>query len=139
MLSAPSSTLGFLRTTFVAGVVRGTTWAAEAVVYLPRTVKYAIHAYRNRGVVLKMWQFDDRMLSDIGITRGDVGAALASDLTSDPTMRLRIMAVERRAGYRAQARERLEANRLAEIEAAARTAVGEAIAPEAACASPAAR
>ena len=138
MLSV-SSAFGFLRSTLVAGVARGTTWAAEAVVNLPRTVKAALNAYRSRGVVLKMWEFDDRMLSDIGITRGDIGAALASDLTSDPTMRLRIMAVERRAGIRAQARERVEANRLAEIEAAARAAIGEAIAPETACASPAAR
>ncbi|MDR3495430.1 MAG: hypothetical protein P4L82_12595 [Ancalomicrobiaceae bacterium] len=139
MLSAIASTLGFLRSGLIAGVARGATWAVGAAINLPRAIKAAVNGYRGRTVVLKMWAFDDRMLSDIGVTRGDLGAALASDLSTDPTTRLRIMAVERRAGIKAQARERVEANRLAEIEAAARIAVGEAIEPTTACASPAAR
>jgi uncharacterized protein YjiS (DUF1127 family) len=66
----------------------------------------AVRAYANRGPVLRLLDMDDRMLRDIGLTRGDVTASLAGSLAQDPSTRLRILAVERRAGLRAQARER---------------------------------
>lgn len=66
-------------------------------------------ARRNRRVVGTLHGFDDRMLRDIGLTRGDVAAALAGPAFGDPSTRLRIFAVERRAGRRAQVREWLEA------------------------------
>jgi uncharacterized protein YjiS (DUF1127 family) len=63
---------------------------------------------RNRRQVADLLEFDDRMLADIGLVRGDVTSALASPADMDPSTRLRIFAVERRAGMRAQALERLD-------------------------------
>ncbi|MEJ1157699.1 DUF1127 domain-containing protein [Prosthecomicrobium sp. N25] len=63
---------------------------------------------RNRREVADLLEFDDRMLADIGLMRGDVTSALASPLDVDPSTRLRIFAVERRAGMRAQAMERYD-------------------------------
>lgn len=65
-------------------------------------------AYRHRRVVRELLAFDDHMLADIGLRRGDVTAALALPLGSDPSTRLRILSVERRAGTRALRREALE-------------------------------
>lgn len=63
-------------------------------------------AWRHRRAVRDLLTFDDHMLADIGLTRGDVAAALATrDWSVDPSTRLRILAVERRAGARAQRRE----------------------------------
>lgn len=75
-------------------------------------------AWRNRKQVVELLEFDDRMLADIGLMRGDVTSALASPLDVDPSTRLRVFAVERRAGMRAAARERIVG--FADIEAAAR-------------------
>ena len=63
-------------------------------------------AYRNRRAVIGLLDFDDRMLADIGLMRGDVTSALASPRDVDPSTRLRLFAVERRASIRAQARDR---------------------------------
>lgn len=71
-------------------------------------VKAMVRAWQNRRDVRMLLEFDDRMLSDIGLTRTDVTSALASPPDVDPSRRLRVMAVERRAAGRAQARERLE-------------------------------
>ncbi len=66
-------------------------------------------ARRHRRVVGTLLHVDDHMLRDIGLTRGDVAAALSGSALDDPSTRLRIFAVERRAGRRAQVREWLEA------------------------------
>jgi uncharacterized protein YjiS (DUF1127 family) len=87
-----------------AAVVRG----AGAV------IKSLVRSWRNRRVVGDLLEFDDRMLADIGLMRGDVTAALSSPSGTDPSTRLRIFAVERRAGLRAQALER-EARRAARL------------------------
>lgn len=87
-----------------AAVVRG---AVSVVASLVRS-------WRNRRVVGDLLEFDDRMLADIGLMRGDVTAALSSPTGTDPSTRLRIFAVERRAGLRAQAIER-EAQRAARL------------------------
>lgn len=49
-------------------------------------------------------RLDDRMLADIGLTRTDVGAAFSEPLWRDPTRRLAVIAVERRAAVRAARR-----------------------------------
>jgi uncharacterized protein YjiS (DUF1127 family) len=67
-------------------------------------------AARNRRSVGKLLDWDNRLLSDIGLTPGDVRSALASPLGDDPSYRLGVFSVERRAAFRAQAEER--ANRL---------------------------
>jgi len=66
-------------------------------------------ARRHRRVVRELLAFDDHMLRDIGVTRGDVAACLAAPALRDPSTRLRILAVERRAARRAQRREVMDA------------------------------
>ncbi|MDX6806886.1 DUF1127 domain-containing protein [Terrihabitans rhizophilus] len=50
--------------------------------------------------------FDDRMLSDIGLTRGDVSSAFSEPVWKDPTIRLSVIAIERRAASRRSALRR---------------------------------
>ncbi len=101
------TSLGSVFTATSAAVVRGVTGAAVALFNVIAMIPAATRGYLNRGPVLQMLEMDDRMLRDIGITRSDITCALAGSPTSDPSTRLRIYAVERRAGNRAQARERL--------------------------------
>ena len=53
-------------------------------------------ACKNRSDATVLAGLDDRMLADIGITRGDVRDALAEPLWDDPTCVLRARALERR-------------------------------------------
>lgn len=46
-------------------------------------------------------RLDSRMLADIGLTENDVGSAFAEPLWRDPTRRLAVMVIERRAAARA--------------------------------------
>lgn len=62
-------------------------------------------AHRHRLAVRELLAFDDHMLADIGLRRGDVTSALSMPVLADPSTRLRILAVERRAGTRALRRE----------------------------------
>ena len=89
-----------------APVVPAAVSAATAVATF---VRAAWRAYCNRRAVVELLQVNDHMLRDLGLTRGDVHASLACPLLEDPSARLRVFAVERRAARRAQARERLEA------------------------------
>jgi len=66
-----------------------------------------VRGYLNRRTALEMMNFDERMLRDIGLTRGDVHASIIEPMGADPTVRMRILAVERRAANRAQAAERI--------------------------------
>ncbi len=70
-----------------AAMVRGVLVAA----------KNLWRSYRNRQKVGALMEFDDRMLADIGLLRGDVSAALSSPPGIDPSARLRILATERLA------------------------------------------
>ena len=65
-----------------------------------------VEAVRNRRQVAKLLYWDAHMLRDIGLTQGDVHAALASPLRDDPSYRLDTMARERRHAAQATARER---------------------------------
>lgn len=65
-------------------------------------------ARRHRREVVLLLAFDDHALADIGLTRGDVHVCLAGPVFDDPSTRLRVLAVERRAARRAQAREHVE-------------------------------
>jgi uncharacterized protein YjiS (DUF1127 family) len=62
-------------------------------------------AWQNRRAVAGLLEFDERMLRDIGVTRGDVASALALPSSQDPSLRLAVISVERRSARRAQARE----------------------------------
>jgi uncharacterized protein YjiS (DUF1127 family) len=66
------------------------------------------HAMRNRRAVASLLDWDAHMLKDIGLTAGDVRSAMSSPLSEDPSFRLSVLSVERRAGLRATARERLD-------------------------------
>lgn len=118
-MSAFASTPSLARR-LAASAARGTRAVAEG------TVRY-VRAYLNRRVAIGMMDLDERMLKDIGLTRGDVHAAIVGPADVDPTVRLRILAVERRAGSRAVARERLAGEReLAEQFAATERRLREA-------------
>jgi uncharacterized protein YjiS (DUF1127 family) len=69
-------------------------------------------AYRNRRAVAHMLAFDDHMLRDIGVTRGDVHAAMSAPISDDPSHTLAGFAHERRAAFRANAREKQTRSRI---------------------------
>lgn len=79
----------------------------------------AITAYVHRRQSARVLaRLDDRMLADIGVTRGDVESALLEPVWRDPTKRLAVMAIERRAATRAVRSEaRKEAIGTAELVA----------------------
>ena len=98
----PSPVSSPKRHSFVAVHVRA--FAANlnaAVAFVRATWK----ARRHRREVERLLAFDDHALADIGLTRGDIHVCLAGSLFEDPSTRLRVLAVERRAGRRAQMRE----------------------------------
>ena len=64
-------------------------------------------AVQNRRSVAKLLDWDDRMLRDIGLTPGDVRAVMSLPVSDDPSYRLGVLSVERRAAFRAAAKERL--------------------------------
>ena len=64
-----------------------------------RVVEIA-RAYRNRRDMQLLSGFDDRMLRDIGLTRGDLCDAVAEPLWRDPTTVLVTRLRERRAAPR---------------------------------------
>jgi uncharacterized protein YjiS (DUF1127 family) len=64
-------------------------------------------AARNRRSVAKLLEWDERALRDIGLTPGDVRSVMALPAGEDPSTRLGVLSVERRAALRAEARERL--------------------------------
>ncbi|MEI2386336.1 DUF1127 domain-containing protein [Breoghania sp. JC706] len=63
---------------------------------------------RNRLAVKQLLGWNDHMLTDIGLTRSDVRCALRDHRKIEASGRLRILAVERRATARSQARNALE-------------------------------
>jgi uncharacterized protein YjiS (DUF1127 family) len=70
---------------------------------------WAVSAWRmaqNRRSVAKLLEWDERMLRDIGLTRGDVCSVMALPSGQDPSYRLTELSNERRAALRADARER---------------------------------
>jgi uncharacterized protein YjiS (DUF1127 family) len=68
-------------------------------------VRAAWKARRHRREVGRLLALDDHGLRDIGLTRADVLLSLAGPAFADPSTRLRILAVERRASRRAGLRE----------------------------------
>ncbi|MCB1496911.1 MAG: DUF1127 domain-containing protein [Bauldia sp.] len=61
-----------------------------------------LRAWRNRHQVARLLALDARMLSDIGITPGDVRSAMAMPVSSDPSSHLADLAQERRTAQRAR-------------------------------------
>ena len=88
-----------LRITFAAAS------AGRAVV---RFVTTAYQRRHNRIMLRELLTWDDHMLADIGIMRADIHCALASGARLEPTRRLQVMAVERRATAMSDARRRVD-------------------------------
>lgn len=65
-------------------------------------------AMQNRRSVKQLLEWDARMLNDIGLTPGDVLSAMSGPVGEDPSYRLSVLSVERRAAIRAAARECLD-------------------------------
>src|SRR5262245_39274898 len=61
---------------------------------------------RNRRSVAKLLEWDERMLRNISLTRGDVHSVMALPAGQDPSYRLTELSGERRAALRADALER---------------------------------
>lgn len=57
--------------------------------------KAAVQAFLNRMSVKTLYEYDERMLKDIGLTRQDITAALDAPLTDDPSRHLRRVAAGR--------------------------------------------
>lgn len=71
-----------------------------------RTAFAAAVAWNNHRKLGELAGLDDKMLADIGLTRADVGMAASEPLWRDPTVRLMVLAVERRASEKEHARWR---------------------------------
>ena len=65
-----------------------------------------VEAMRNRRQVAKLLYWDNHMLRDIGLTPGDVHAAMAGSIHKDPSCQLESLAQERRRAAHLLARER---------------------------------
>ncbi|MGQ4275231.1 DUF1127 domain-containing protein [Terrihabitans sp. B22-R8] len=62
-----------------------------------RAIGAAFQAILNRySAGRALAGFDQRMLADIGLTEADVSSAFSEPLWRDPTLRLSVLAVERR-------------------------------------------
>lgn len=83
-----------------------------------RTMFAAAAAWNNHRKLNELAGLDDKMLADIGLTRADVGMAASEPLWRDPTARLMVLAVERRASEKAHLRWR--ALRRREVDTAPR-------------------
>jgi uncharacterized protein YjiS (DUF1127 family) len=57
-------------------------------------------AWQSRRAAAKLARLDDRLLADVGLTRGDVNRALSLPLWQDATRELNRIAWERRQGWR---------------------------------------
>lgn len=83
----------------VAETVADVAWAAG------RTVARRIAAEVDRRRTMELLSYDARLLSDIGVTRGDVIGALLTAPGEKPSEHLANERETRRAAERAQARE----------------------------------
>ncbi|NVO14231.1 MAG: DUF1127 domain-containing protein [Rhodoplanes sp.] len=74
---------------------------ATAIGTVVRATRHLAETMRHRRDAAMLGGFNDRMLSDIGLTRSDLADAYAEPLWRDPTALLAV-----RAGERRQARRR---------------------------------
>ena len=73
-----------------------------------RAVTTAYNRRRNRSALRELLNWNDRMLADIGLMREDVRCVLATSRQFEPSERLHVMAIERRATALADARRCLD-------------------------------
>src|SRR5437870_57704 len=77
----------------------------HAAAALLRDARQFVVAIKHRRELRRLIEHDDRMLADIGLTRGDLHDASSQPLWRDPTSMLARCAVERRASRRRAAFE----------------------------------
>lgn len=87
-----------------AAVTSGSMLKA-AVLSIGKRIASVWNFWAYRRTMTQLVTLDDHMLRDIGITRCDVNAAATLPYSNDPTSRLRMLALERRATERALAKE----------------------------------
>jgi uncharacterized protein YjiS (DUF1127 family) len=58
-----------------------------------------IRSWRNRRSVAQLSEFDDHMLADLGLTRGDVSAALSQPFSQDPSAELKRISLGNRSRW----------------------------------------
>ena len=66
-----------------------------------------VRIWKNRRSVARLLDWDARMLSDIGLTHGDVYSALSTRADEDASVQLSMRSLERRYANQAQAKDRL--------------------------------
>jgi uncharacterized protein YjiS (DUF1127 family) len=81
--------------------------AAAVVRAIVKQVDALVLALRNRREVTRLLDADPAMLRDLGLTPMDLNCALAEPMWKDPSARLLVWSIERRAAARATARENL--------------------------------
>ena len=74
--------------------------AVRALLALIRKLKEMGRGLKNRRHAAMLTRLDDRMLADIGLTRGDLRDAYSGSPWQDPTDRLAQRAAERRMSRR---------------------------------------
>ncbi len=63
---------------------------------LQQFAEKAVRSWRNRRSVARLSEFDDHLLADLGLTRGDVEAALSQPFSHDPSVELQRIARDSR-------------------------------------------
>ena len=109
------------------GAVEETTMGRSLISVAARVIDRLAgfsRSIRNRRTVAQLLHWDEHMLRDIGLTPGDVRAALALPGGEDPSRRLGVLSTERRAAIRAEARERQAFARTAQPKNAAGARIG---------------
>jgi uncharacterized protein YjiS (DUF1127 family) len=64
---------------------------------LVRTATQAFHAWNNRRRIAALSDFDDHLLADMGLERGDIRQALDLPFAQDPALELQRIALRNRA------------------------------------------
>ena len=62
------------------------------------TARRTFRAWRNRKRIASLSDFDDHILADMGLTRGDVRQALDLPFAHDPALELQRLALKNRSG-----------------------------------------
>jgi len=63
-----------------------------------QAARQALRSWQNRRRIASLSDFDDHILADMGLTRGDVQQALDLPFTYDPALELQRLALRNRTG-----------------------------------------
>lgn len=85
---------------------RLTLWVHQSVVFLMQALMRRARHHQGHRIARQMLDLDESMLQDLGLSRADVRLVLKTRSPLDPTTRLRILSVERRAVQHADQKRR---------------------------------